>query len=231
MSAVPESTVPLPSPVPRSTAVRLDGGRDHPPLAVAPAHDPAGRDRPARDPARWPSVDDVHPGPRSVGPYVRLAPRVEPPAEVLPADGPAHRTPPVLGSPEALARPRPVTPGAPSAPAEAPGPLPDPTRLCCAMAQAAVEGLRGTRPLAQLTRWVSPDVFERLTLRAQLVQGSGVPTQASGRSGIRRVRVFRIGDGAAEASVVVDDGARVRAVAVRLEAHRGRWRATALEIG
>jgi hypothetical protein len=31
--------------------------------------------------------------------------------------------------------------------------------------------------------------------------------------------------------VVVHDGARVRGAAVRLEAHRGRWRATALEIG
>jgi hypothetical protein len=97
------------------------------------------------------------------------------------------------------------------------------------MVQAAVEGLRGVRPLAQLTRWVTPEVYELLQLRAELVQRAGQPVAA--RAGIRRIRLFRIGDAVAEASVVVDDGPRVRAVAVRMEGHRGRWRAVAMEIG
>ena len=66
-------------------------------------------------------------------------------------------------------------------------------------------------------------------LRAELVQRAGQPVAA--RAGIRRIRLFRIGDAIAEASVVVDDGPRVRAVAVRMEGHRGRWRAVAMEIG
>jgi hypothetical protein len=161
----------------------------------------------------------------------RLAPRAEPPAHRLVTDTPAHVRPPVLGSPEALAR-RPVVPlvraGQPVA--DPAGPLPDPTRMCCDMVQAAVEGLRGARPLAQLIRWVTPEVYDGLALRAQLVQGAGTPP-VSGRAGIRRIRVCRIGHATAEATVVVNDGPRVRAVAVRLEGHRGRWRATAMEIG
>jgi Family of unknown function (DUF6459) len=38
-------------------------------------------------------------------------------------------------------------------------------------------------------------------------------------------------DGVAEATVVVNDGARIRAVAVRLEGWDGRWRVTALQLG
>ena len=42
---------------------------------------------------------------------------------------------------------------------------------------------------------------------------------------------YRISTTVAEGSVVVHDGTRVRAAAVRLEAHRGAWRATVLQIG
>ena len=170
------------------------------------------------------------------GPRALLAPRVERPADRLPALAPLAGPPPSLGSPEGRARhaqragavgsTRPA--GEPAPPPDAA--LPDPTQLCCAVVQAAVEGLRGARPLAQLVRWVSPEVYEELTLRAELVLVAGVPTP-TGRAGIRRIRVCRIGARAAEATVIVDDGPRVRAVAVRLEAHRGRWRATALQIG
>ncbi|WP_146903813.1 Rv3235 family protein [Cellulomonas aerilata] len=157
-------------------------------------------------------------------------PRSEPSAQPLRATAPAHGVPPVLGSPAAGALARHARTTYPGVETPAPtGPLPDPTPLCCAMVQAAVEGLRGVRPLAQLTRWVSPEVYDLLQLRAELVQRAGRPTAS--RAGIRRIRLFRIGEEVAEASVVVDDGPRVRAVAVRLEGHRGRWRAVAMEIG
>lgn len=164
-------------------------------------------------------------------PSVRLAPQVEALARPLRVTTPAHTVPPVLGSTQARERSRPAVVRGPQAEEPAPlaGPMPDPTAVCCAMVQAAVEGLRGVRPLAQLTRWVTPEVYERLLLRAELVQRAG--PGPSGRAAIRRIRVFRIGDEVTEASVVVDDGPRVRAVAVRLEAHRGRWRAVAMEIG
>ena len=69
---------------------------------------------------------------------------------------------------------------------EPPGPLPDPTQLCGAVALAAVEALAGTRPLAQLTRWVTPDLAEQLATRHRLLApararpGSSVIAMASG---------------------------------------------------
>lgn len=104
--------------------------------------------------------------------------------------------------------------------------LADPVRLCGAVVVAAVEALRSTRPLAQLARWVSPAVYESLARAAR-------PAPADLPRGVvvRGVRVCRIGAGVAEGTAVVHDGQRVRAAAVRFEAHRGSWRATVLQIG
>lgn len=159
---------------------------------------------------------------------VRLSPLVERPARLVPAQGPAFSQPPEAGSVTAMARRRPAGGDLLGDPVERVR-LPDPTRMCCAMVQAAVEALRGTRPLAQLARWVSPEIYEQLAARAELTQR--VRGEATHRAAIRRIRLCRLGEFAAEATVVVDDGPRVRAVAVRLEGHRGHWRATALEIG
>ena len=48
---------------------------------------------------------------------------------------------------------------------------------------------------------------------------------------VRGVRVCTLHEHLVEATAVVDDGLRTRAVALRLETHRGAWRATALELG
>ncbi|GEN78317.1 Rv3235 family protein [Actinotalea fermentans] len=105
-------------------------------------------------------------------------------------------------------------------------PLEDPTRLCGAVVMAAIEALTSARPLVQLARWVSPEVYEAL---ARAVR----PGPATGRRGVvlRAVRLCRVGPTVAEGTAVVHDGARVRAAAVRLEVHRGSWRATVLQIG
>lgn len=139
-------------------------------------------------------------------------------------------------------------------PAAAPAPeLPDPAGVCGAVVLAAVEALRGVRPLAQLTRWVTPGVLDALTRAASdharrdgpggdrrppapagpaAVRGrSGQPVAPVPRATVRRTHVHRVSPTAAEASVVVHDGSRVRAAAVRVEAHRGHWRASVLQIG
>ncbi|NMR20806.1 Rv3235 family protein [Cellulomonas fimi] len=157
----------------------------------------------------------------------RLAPLVEPRAVTpsAPADA---------GPPREAGTLRVDGPGRPTRelPAESGDrPLPDPTPLCCAMVLAAVEALRGARPLAQLTRWVTTEVYDQLAVRSQLTQRVLGRSTSAHPTSIRRVRLCRIGATAAEATVVVDDGPRVRAVAVRLEGRRGQWRATALEIG
>jgi hypothetical protein len=147
-------------------------------------------------------------------------------AELLLATGPCLSRPVPAGS-------RVVAPAAApsaSAPSRPTTQLPDPQSVSCSIAQAAAEVLAGIRPVAQLTRWVTPEVFGALATRAAIVvrqRGRG----AAPRVTVRRVRVCRLSQLVAEASVVLDDGNRVHAAAIRLEGHRGYWRATVLEIG
>lgn len=112
------------------------------------------------------------------------------------------------------------------------GHLPDPLTTCSALVQAVVEVLGGVRPAAQLVRWMSHDVHVALARRAALAARMRRGTAAQGRAAVvRGVRVCTPADGVVEASAVVVEADRVRAVAVRLEGLDGRWRATALEVG
>lgn len=113
------------------------------------------------------------------------------------------------------------------------GPVPaaEPGRLASTIAQAGVEVLMGRRSVGQLARWLTPGVYDALHDRATLTLRAVGPRSARRAPTVRRARVWRVDEHALEASVVVDDGLRVRAVALRLESHRGSWRATALEIG
>lgn len=111
--------------------------------------------------------------------------------------------------------------------------LPDPTALVCRVTRAAIEVLRGERPAAQLARWTSAQVYDQLVARERLLSSAraGRPRPAAQRVGVRRVRLVRLGTSAAEATVVLHDGDRVRAAAVRLEGRRGTWKVTCLELG
>ena len=106
--------------------------------------------------------------------------------------------------------------------------LPDPATWCGTLVRTCVEVLLGARPPAQLARWLETDLYEMLSRRA--VVGTSMPTTAR-RVRVLRVRTCAVSDVCHEAAVVIDDGHRVRAAAIRIEIHRGRWRATALEIG
>ncbi|KQS99812.1 Rv3235 family protein [Cellulomonas sp. Leaf395] len=164
-------------------------------------------------------------------PQVRLVPAVAP-ALVEEATGPAHAAPETAASRIAVLRvsDRSLVMEADD---DAPRQLPDgdPATVARAVALASLEVLAGRRSVAQLARWLSPGVYESLQVRAGLTQ------RVLGTSGgtrppvIRRARACRVDSHVLEASLVADDGARVRAVALRLEGHRGGWRVTALEIG
>lgn len=106
----------------------------------------------------------------------------------------------------------------------------DPSALCCSVVQAAVEVLRGIRPLAQLSRWLSPDVYEALARRREITTAAGAP-RSTLQARIRRARVIRVTETAAEATVIVQDEHRVRAAAIRVEHMRGNWRVVAFELG
>ncbi len=121
-----------------------------------------------------------------------------------------------------------------------PTPIVDEKRLsaiAASVGQAAVEVLSGSRPLKQMSQWLDPKSFERLQIRTSLVQNfrrrSTGKTDVRLHRGIsvRSTRLCQVRDGAYEASLVIAEQTRVRAVALRLELRRGNWKVTALEIG
>ncbi|MGC0249701.1 Rv3235 family protein [Pseudactinotalea sp. Z1748] len=109
--------------------------------------------------------------------------------------------------------------------------LPDPASWAATLARATVEVLQGQRPPAQLIRWMDADLWAALNRRALLgVQVAGRPDRPA-QVRPRRVHGCAVSATTWEFSVVLHDGDRMRAVALRLEVLRGRWCATALSIG
>jgi hypothetical protein len=100
--------------------------------------------------------------------------------------------------------------------------------------QAAVEIVGGDRPVSQLLRWTSRDVYADLHRRAHLVARAG-----GHQPGLRRVQPVRprvvsvhtcfVRPDAVEASAHVTYGARSRALAARFERRDQRWICVALE--
>jgi hypothetical protein len=103
------------------------------------------------------------------------------------------------------------------------------------LAEAVVDVLLERRPLEQMRRWLSRDVVGMLTepapgvagvaagvgaLGAVAGMGAGAERRAprfASRSMIRSVRLHQPAAGIVESTVVVQDGTRVRAVALRFE--------------
>jgi hypothetical protein len=102
-------------------------------------------------------------------------------------------------------------------------------------AQAAVEIVGGDRPVTQLLRWSSREVYENLHRRALLVARAGRHTPGQGRVQPVRPRVLGvhpcfITPDVVEVSMHVRYGERSRALAGRFERACGpRWRCTALD--
>lgn len=110
--------------------------------------------------------------------------------------------------------------------------LPDPREWAARIGQALVETMAGLRPPTQLVRWVLPDAYAGIA-RASLTAQRRLSTAKGShrrRILIRRVDVCEPADGVAEVSLVVQDGHRVRALALRLVGRDGRWRVEALQL-
>ncbi|MFC7580179.1 Rv3235 family protein [Schaalia naturae] len=121
----------------------------------------------------------------------------------------------------------------PARPSEV-GPLPDPRQWASGLAQGVMEILQGLRPLTQLRRWVVPALYEELEAargRAAPATGSGPPTRVAPACRAQSAHAWPVREGVVEVCVTVRVGARTRAVAMRLEDFRGRWLATALDVG
>jgi hypothetical protein len=102
-----------------------------------------------------------------------------------------------------------------------PGPTPD--RLAKVLVQVWLEVRAGRRPLSQLDPLLAPAARRRLA--AQL---PARPDAATPIGRVQRVRSCAPTRDACEASVLVRQDARTTAFAVRLERHRGIWRAVEL---
>jgi Family of unknown function (DUF6459) len=112
--------------------------------------------------------------------------------------------------------------------------LPDVAEFARQLAQAVVDILAGHRSANQLVRWARPDVFDAVRRRAALnLLGPSSPRtpRTARRPVVRSVRTCDITRTAVEASAVVVEGDRARALAMRLEGLDGRWRLAALVIG
>lgn len=109
------------------------------------------------------------------------------------------------------------------------------SRIVC---QATMESLSGARPVKQMQHWLEACVYQKVCERAELMarrRTDGPDEQAPAPTPrpleIRQVRADHVEGGIWEASVIFTEDARTRACAMRVEAHRGRWRVVALEMG
>ena len=99
---------------------------------------------------------------------------------------------------------------------------------------AVVEIVGGDRPVSQVLRWTTPEVYQDLARRALLVSAAAGRRPGSGgiqsvRPQLVRAHTSFISETCAEVTLHVRYGRRSRAVAARFELIRDRWQVTALE--
>lgn len=107
--------------------------------------------------------------------------------------------------------------------------LPDAQPFSARMAVTLLQIASGARPPTQVMRHCSPAVYDSIVRRHGVAVRRRVGSLRPIR--VRRVLVCHPCDGIVEATAVLDDGHRPRALALRLEGTDGRWVVTALQIG
>lgn len=169
------------------------------------------------------------------------------PAHPVPPRAPGPpRTPGSTGTPSsgAAIAGAPVEDGSPGrgpAPEAAPGREPAPSlrtlssedralleQMVPALGTALVEVLVGLRPAHAVERWIEPALYgrirEHVAVRTSLTRYSGQTPET--RALARSHRLSPVSETVAEASVVVRTRNRARALAMRFERTRARWRLT-----
>ena len=157
---------------------------------------------------------------------LRPAPRREPPFDDELAEA-AHRP-----GPHELRLPFDVPPAPRLWRAGPPRPtgLPDPASWGRRLLIGLIETAAGRRPLHQLGGMLSPSVSRGIGTDFELAARLGTPHWLH-RATIRTLRVSEPADRVAELCATVNAGNRVRAVAIRLEEHHGRWCCMRLQLG
>jgi len=104
--------------------------------------------------------------------------------------------------------------------------LPAARPVARALVQGLLEVLAGVRPLSQLQRGTSTELYahlEQVVLERQRTTG-----RRPGTGAVRSLHVQQRPDGVAEVCATVRRGERTAAIALRLEGVRGRWCCTDL---
>lgn len=97
---------------------------------------------------------------------------------------------------------------------------------------AAVQVAMADRPVTQMLRHCTPEVYADLSHRSKVVHEASGPTRARiVRPVVVSVRTSLVRPDALEVSAHVRHGRRSRAVAARLEHIRGRWQGVAITFG
>ena len=104
---------------------------------------------------------------------------------------------------------------------------------------AFIEAELGIRPFAQLASWLELDLFHKLKARVHYLAAQRHLAARSGEEASRKLpSVVPVGVRAAmrpsgdwESSMTIRVGDRARALAMRLQTHRNRWRVIAFEVG
>ena len=175
-------------------------------LLPVPPCEPPYDDELARE---VPAVVVVRPAGAPVGPLQRLPPlRLVPAAEEGPRDGDQDED---------------LEPGTVRTPL---GALPPVRPSAQALVQGLLEVVAGVRPVSQLRRATSPQLFDALETQLHArprPTGSRPPTGA-----VRSLHVQARPEGVAEVCATVARGGRAAALALRLEGVDGRWCCTEL---
>ena len=104
--------------------------------------------------------------------------------------------------------------------------LPSAIDMARVLVQALLEVRAGVRPLQQLRRDTTPEVY--LALRTSLGIAPRVAGARPDRGSVRSLHVQQRPEGVAEVCATVRQGSRFGALALRLEGVDGRWRCTEL---
>lgn len=113
--------------------------------------------------------------------------------------------------------------------------LPDPGELLKVLATGIVQVLAGERPVDQLAKMVTEDLYLQLrdaalaNIRKRMYGTAGKPKNRL-QIEVRRVKLGSPRDGVIESVVLLHSDSRTRAVAIRLEGLNARWQATMVNV-
>lgn len=111
--------------------------------------------------------------------------------------------------------------------------LGNPEPVLAFLAQAVIETLAGIRDVEQSARWLSDSVYQQLKQTALSANRTRAAQQIKvmrPNLSLGKITHFSPRPGVTEGVVIVHNRGRARAVAIRLEAYNGRWRAKRLAV-